>query len=183
MLLARSVAGKPVYFGHSDPRIIECQGQNLVGWIDDADLSQVIVTNADGGRPFYVHNDGMIGTDTETVREAAKTAKRARRLLREHREAYDFSRLPTPQQVARLKRKAAEAEAGPVETRQVPRVAIMPMHPDHNQPVRRSAEHLRQAVGAETGPTPPTLADVFAGGATDPRPQRLDFDAVFRGDQ
>ena len=48
----------------------EQQGRRLIAYIDKADLSDIILCEADRWSLFWAQNGGLFGTDVETYREA-----------------------------------------------------------------------------------------------------------------
>ncbi len=157
------VAGKPYYFGHTDPEVFRHQGETVIAYIDDDDLSDILVTDADHRPLFRLENDGLVGTDTATLREAGRANRRAAKLRREHHKYIADVELPTPMLAAKYKRLANEARNAPKPDRELPRVTILPPHPDQMKPVR-SRRAVQKAVGDGTAGQPRGgLTEIFPG--------------------
>lgn len=114
------IAGEAHYFGQRDSRVWPMQGQRVIAYIDDDDLKDVLVTDLSGRPLFYANNDGLVGLDTDTIREAAKTKKRAAKLRREYMANVDMALAPTADVAVKLRHRAAEIEAAKVAAKLTP---------------------------------------------------------------
>ncbi len=191
--VAIRIAGEAHYFGARDARVWERQGQRFVAYIDDGDLSNVLLCETDGKPLFYVNNDGLIGMDAETLREAGKAKKRAAKLRREYMAQYDLAVAPTADVAVKLRREAAEAESAKVAAKLTKRergsVTIIHQHGEALKNVQ-GRRVLRVAAGAE-GMTDAPDSLVSAMGGIEPVPQDvtrfditdLDFSADGQEDQ
>jgi len=146
------VGGKPIYFGMRNPQVWPLQGQRVVAYIDDDDLSEIIVTDLEGRPLFYAQSDGLVGMDAATFREAGKLQKKVAKARKQYFEDLDFSVAPTADAAARLKRQAAEIDsakhAPPPPAEPVDVVTIFPAHAEQMKQLER--RHVaRRAVGAE----------------------------------
>jgi len=163
------LAGETIHYGHRDPRVWERQGQRLIAYIDESDLGDVILCEADGRPLFRANNDGLFGTDAETYREAGKLKAKANKLRREHFANIDLATAPTVDVALKLKRQAAEMEAAKRDADEVPEREAILLHVPHIEALEHAQrQELRAAVGDGTGgpPTAPSLAEIME--RTDP---------------
>ena len=162
-------AGETIHYGHRDPRVWERQGEQLIAYIDESDLADVILCERDGRPLFRAANDGLIGTDAETYREAAKLKRQASKLRREHFANIDMAAAPTVDVALKLKRKAAEmlsAQNDDGEKHDRGRMTLYVPHIEALEEVQR--EQLRAAVGDGTpSPSAPSIVEVMKRSAPD----------------
>ena len=144
-----TIGGVRLHYGHRDPRVWERQGQQLIAYIDERDTSSVLLHEP--GRPaFYAREDTLCGTDAESIAEAGKLQRKARKRARERLKDIDLACAPTVDVAINLKRKAAEQAAGQTDPEELPERGVIILHTPFDAVSKElQQEELRAAVGAE----------------------------------
>ncbi len=154
-----TIGGVRLHFGHRDPRLWERRGQELIAYIDENDTSNVLLCQPDGKPLFYAANDGLIGTDAESIREAGKAQRKARKRARDRFKDIDLAAAPTVDVALEYKRKAAELLSAEANQDVPKRPTTVLYTPFDDELLEAHQEELRKAVGAEEL-SPLSLRDV-----------------------
>ncbi|HUU83043.1 MAG TPA: hypothetical protein VM243_06015 [Phycisphaerae bacterium] len=165
-----TIGGVRLHYGHRDPRVWERQGQELIAYIDEQDTASVLLCEV-GGRPlFYAREDTLAGTDAESIAEAGKLQRKARKRARERFADLDLAAAPTVDVALELKRRAAEQAAARSEPADVPERGRIILHSAFDAALAEAErQEMRAAVGAEcvSPPPGPTLAQLTNGASRD----------------
>jgi hypothetical protein len=157
-----TIGGVRLHYGHRDPRVWERQGQKLIAYIDESDTADVLLCDASGHPLFYAREDTLSGTDAESIAEAGKLQRKARKRARERFDDIDLACAPTVDVALDLKRKAAEAEAAKTDTGEPVERGRIILHSKFERALKRAKRQERRATGTDDNTAEPaaTLDDL-----------------------
>ena len=159
-----AIGGVRLHFGHRDPRVWERQGRELVAYIDESDTSSILVWDEKAGTAFYLREDGLIGTDAESIREAGKLQAKARKRARQRFDDIDLAVAPTVDVAIDRKRKAAEHAAAAREPAEIPDPGTTIVYTGLEEALKAAQEQEQQVLQTGTDATVEvTLQDLDLG--------------------